>query len=102
MSPTRILLTAAVCAALGGPALARTEPASPVVVVDTMAVVQTSAEPPVVIRQDSPTPPEEAWKLTPADPAVVTNGPIPDTQENRARYGGPMSGGGQRTAPSGN
>lgn len=33
---------------------------------------------------------------------TVTNGPVPDTPENRARFGGPMSRGGQRTAPAGN
>ena len=33
---------------------------------------------------------------------VVTNGPIPDTPENRARYGGPMSRAGKNTAPVGN
>ena len=48
---------------------------------------------------------------TPASAAVpapvyttttVTNGPVPDTPENRARFGGPMSNAGQRTAPAGN
>jgi UrcA family protein len=34
--------------------------------------------------------------------SVVTNGPVPDTPENRARYGGPMSRAGQRTGPRGN
>jgi hypothetical protein len=34
--------------------------------------------------------------------STVTNGPVPDTPENRARFGGPMSRGGQRTAPVGN
>ena len=33
---------------------------------------------------------------------LVTNGPVPDTAENRARFGGPMSHAGQRTAPAGN
>jgi hypothetical protein len=33
---------------------------------------------------------------------VVTNGPIPDTRANRARYGAPMSNAGKRTAPAGN
>jgi len=34
--------------------------------------------------------------------SIVTNGPVPDTPENRARYGGPMSRAGQRTGPRGN
>ncbi|HEY9219167.1 MAG TPA: hypothetical protein VIO94_14050 [Phenylobacterium sp.] len=33
---------------------------------------------------------------------VVTNGPVPDTAENRAKYGAPMSRAGKRTAPAGN
>jgi UrcA family protein len=34
--------------------------------------------------------------------ATVTNGPVPDTPENRLRYGPPISAGGRRTAPTGN
>jgi UrcA family protein len=33
---------------------------------------------------------------------TVTNGPVPDTPENRARYGAPMSRAGVNTAPAGN
>jgi hypothetical protein len=33
---------------------------------------------------------------------VTTNGPIPDTEENRARYGGPQSRAGKMTEPAGN
>ena len=33
---------------------------------------------------------------------TVTNGPIPDTAENRAKYGQPLSRAGKRTAPAGN
>jgi UrcA family protein len=33
---------------------------------------------------------------------TVTNGSVPDTPDNRARYGGPMSQGGRATAPAGN
>lgn len=36
------------------------------------------------------------------DPNVITNGPIPDTPQNRAKYGQPMSNAGRRTAPAGN
>ena len=42
----------------------------------------------------------------PASPEVrttlVTNGPVPDTPENRALYGGPDSNGGRQTVPAGN
>jgi hypothetical protein len=34
--------------------------------------------------------------------ALVTNGPIPDTPANRAKYGAPMSHAGRKTAPAGN
>lgn len=33
---------------------------------------------------------------------VVTNGPVPDTAENRAKYGQPMSRAGKRTEAAGN
>ena len=33
---------------------------------------------------------------------VTSNGPIPDTEENRARYGGPQSRAGKMTDPNGN
>ena len=33
---------------------------------------------------------------------TVTNGPVPDTAENRAKYGQPMSRAGKRTTPAGN
>ena len=33
---------------------------------------------------------------------LVTNGPVPDTAENRALYGGPNSRAGKRTAAAGN
>ena len=46
------------------------------------------------------------YSSAPATPEVttrlVTNGPVPDTPENRARFGGPDSNGGRRTAPAGN
>ncbi len=33
---------------------------------------------------------------------LVTNGPVPDTEANRARYGQPLSNAGNRTQPAGN
>jgi UrcA family protein len=38
----------------------------------------------------------------PARVETVTNGPVPDTLENRRRYGGPMSNAGRNTTPAGN
>jgi hypothetical protein len=40
-------------------------------------------------------------KLKAGDPDVVSNGPIPDTQENRAKYGRPESHAGRATKPTG-
>ena len=34
--------------------------------------------------------------------SMVTNGPVPDTPANRAKYGQPMSNAGKRTAAKGN
>lgn len=33
---------------------------------------------------------------------LVTNGPVPDTRENRAKYGQPLSRAGRATTPAGN
>jgi hypothetical protein len=44
----------------------------------------------------------QAAALASGDNHVVTNGPIPDTPANRARYGGPKSHGGRATPPVGN
>ena len=40
--------------------------------------------------------------LKAGDAGVVSNGPVPDTPENRAKYGSPDSHGGKRTKPAGN
>jgi UrcA family protein len=68
------------------------------------------AEPPPAYDEAAPVPPP-----APAAPAAgsygqeasyttqtVTNGPVPDTPENRARFGGPMSHAGRVTRPAGN
>lgn len=39
---------------------------------------------------------------TGANVQLITNGPVPDTPENRDKYGDPMSNAGKRTAPAGN
>jgi hypothetical protein len=125
MSLTRILTAAAVSALFAAPAFAGPDPATtpdPMQPSDQMQSADTrpmnppsadqAATPasanvvdpsaPAVILQDSPTPPDQAWRLRAGDPSVVTNGPIPDTAENRARYGAPISNGGRRTRPVGN
>ncbi len=118
MSLTRLLSAAALSALLAGPAFAGPSTAPPPALAppaETMATPPTAEESgmpasatmadpsaPAVIPLDSPTPPYQAWKLKAGDPSVVTNGPVPDTAENRARYGQPMSHTGKRTKPAGN
>lgn len=46
--------------------------------------------------------PEQQAMMKAGDPNVVTNGPVADTPENRAKYGAPMSRAGKRTAARGN
>lgn len=116
MSLTRLLTAAAVSALLAGPALAQSQPV-PKTMDETMPsppapAADQSATPastmavdpnaPAVILQSSPTPPDQAYRLKAGDPFVVSNGPVPDTAENRARYGAPLSNGGRQTTPAGN
>ena len=54
------------------------------------------------IPQSSPTPAPQAGALVAGDPSVVSNGPVPDTKANRARYGKPLSATGRATQPAGN
>ena len=50
----------------------------------------------------APMTPGQVQALRSGDNAVVTNGPVPDTPDNRAKYGGPNSNGGRKTPPAGN
>ena len=47
-------------------------------------------------------PPDQAHALAQGDNTMVTNGPVPDTLANRAKYGKPMSHAGKKTPPAGN
>jgi hypothetical protein len=47
-------------------------------------------------------PPGQATALAAGDNKLVSNGPVPDTAANRAKYGGPMSHAGKHTQPAGN
>ena len=80
---------------------AATDAASPVAAVaqDPSAPLGSNTNP---IPQNSPTPPAQAAALTPNDPSVVSNGPVPDTKANRAKYGKPLSAAGRATQPAGN
>ena len=55
-----------------------------------------------IIYLSSPTPPDQAYTLKPGDIAVINSPPVPDTPENRAKYGQPMSRAGKLTTPAGN
>ena len=55
-----------------------------------------------VIYLSSPTPADQAYTLKPGDTAVINSPPVPDTPENRAKYGQPMSRAGKLTTPAGN
>jgi hypothetical protein len=50
------------------------------------------------------TPPatEDMAKAKAGDPGIVSNGPVPDTKANRAKFGQPISAAGRRTRPRGN
>lgn len=49
-----------------------------------------------------PLPPDQASALASGDNKLITNGPVPDTAANRAKYGGPNSRAGRHTKPAGN
>lgn len=46
--------------------------------------------------------PADSTMAKAGDPGVTTNGPVPDTAENRAKYGKPLSNAGKRSAAKGN
>lgn len=68
-----------------------TTPSATTTSTDTAGVVPMSSQPP-----------EAQATLKAGDANVVTNGPVADTPENRAKYGAPMSNAGKRTAAKGN
>jgi hypothetical protein len=69
------------------------------------ANADVSADEGIDVTAPTPAQSDVAATVTDAGPVtveVVTNGPVPDTPANRARYGGPMSNAGKKTAPRGN
>lgn len=60
-------------------------------------------DPPVDLAELPAPPPAAADYGEPASVTtrLITNGPVPDTAENRDRFGAPMSDAGKRTAPAG-
>lgn len=67
----------------------------------TAPVPEMAAAPP---PEPAPVAPSAETYSAPASATtqLITNGPVPDTPENRQRYGDPMSNAGKRTAPAGN
>ena len=73
----------------------------------TTAAAPPASEPATVSATTTETPPAATnvasnVSATTFTNMTVTNGPVPDTPRNRARFGGPMSHGGRSTAPAGN
>lgn len=113
-----LLTAAAATALLAGAAQAQTPPAdmtNPPASADAMppAATDTAVNPAAGTMMDPGVKTTETTTAMPATGAameasatvttsVVTNGPIADTPENRAKYGQPMSNAGKRTAARGN
>jgi hypothetical protein len=75
---------------------------SPAPAASSSAPADSAADPSATAQ--GPQGPAASSQSPAGDPAVqhVTNGPVPDTPASRAANGGPMSNGGQATAPAGN
>jgi hypothetical protein len=104
----RYALALAASALMAGAAAAQptssTDPAAPDTSVQTPADTTTADHMPMTAPAASTTAADVA--ATTGQPVVhtqlVTMQPIPDTPENRAKYGQPLSRAGKRTAPAGN
>jgi hypothetical protein len=95
------IITAITAAAVltAGSAFAQSAPAA-----------DTAVNPPAAVQDGTAAPAEgftssstlgDTSKLKAGDPNVVSNAPVPDTHENRAKYGRPLSQTGRRTAATG-
>lgn len=83
------------------PATATDMAADPAASPSAMAAPAAGVSASGVVPVSSQSPDAQA-SLKAGDPNVVSNGPVADTPENRAKYGKPMSNAGKRTAPKGN
>jgi hypothetical protein len=115
MSPLRYALAACAAACLAG-GVAAAQPATPPS--DNAPATSPDQATPPPPEQTTPQPPTRAETATPATSqgvnTVVTvdangarhllifNSPVPDTPENRAKYGAPLSNAGRHTKPAGN
>ena len=97
-----IFVAAAATALIGGAALAQepaTQPAPATPSTSTSTTTDTAATGQAVNTTASTVTDASGASVT---TALTTNGPVPDTKANRAKYGGPMSHAGKRTAATGN
>ena len=90
-----LLIAAGAVALMTGAAYAQT-PAEEPATTDTMPAASETAPAPSSTMATAP------GGIPTANVQTVTNGPVPDTAENRAKYGQPMSNAGKKTAPVGN
>ncbi len=96
----KYLMMAAVTTALAGPMIAHAQqsdqPQTAPMPADAGAAPPSAAMP----ATQAGTPAAATTDATGAQ--VVSNGPVPDTPANRAKYGRPMSRAGRHTQPAGN
>ena len=101
----QMLTVAAALALMSGAAHAQTAPAQSAVALPPLSTPDANPKPMDSATTTSAMAPSAAT-TTDASAVVsvstVTNGPVADTPENRAKYGQPMSRAGKRTAPKGN
>ncbi|MEO9211865.1 MAG: hypothetical protein ABI242_01795 [Caulobacteraceae bacterium] len=105
-----LCLAIASAAILGVPALAGAQPAAGATdpAMDRAAPTPSAPSsapaynPDGTVMSAAQMPPAQAAALASGDNRTVTNGPVPDTPQNRAKFGRPMSNGGAKTAPVGN
>ncbi len=69
---------------------------------DQPPAASNSTQPGMADPSMTPSSADQRKALASGDNTLVTNGPVPDTAANRAKYGGPMSRTGKKTAPKGN
>jgi hypothetical protein len=99
MSVLRYALAAVAAACLAGGAVAQTTPAGPPASDSAPgAATSVNAAPPAPASSDASATANGGSVLH----IVIASPPVPDTPENRARYGQPLSHAGQRTQAAGN
>jgi len=103
-----MIATVAAAALLGGSAFAQAAADTAVnpPAANAPAVTPPSAPPDsgasdASVAPAAEAPAERTSAASPSDVDIVTNGPIPDTKANRAKYGAPLSNAGRLTKPTG-